>query len=152
MGCGSSTPVKEDTKLGKGTTAASHANLRTKDGSGRGPELDVGPEYKISGHLGAWHTELVQHRGASGRICRSCCKPLPSDVCAGRGGTGDTWSATDTRTGKLVAIKFIKRPMPKVLVQNIQREFTVGAVVVPPPPATVLASNGPCPAASPLPC
>jgi hypothetical protein len=44
---------------------------------------------------------------------------------AGRGGTGDTWAFLDTRTGKQVAIKFIKRPLPKLLLQNITREFTV---------------------------
>ena len=47
------------------------------------------------------------------------------DFIIGRGGTGDTWAFLDTRTGKQVAIKFIKRPLPKVLLQNIQREFTV---------------------------
>ena len=43
----------------------------------------------------------------------------------GRGGTGDTWLFKDIKTGKDVAIKFIKRPLPKVLHQNILREFTV---------------------------
>lgn len=43
----------------------------------------------------------------------------------GRGGTGDTWLFKDIKTGDPVAIKFIKRPLPKVLHQNILREFTV---------------------------
>jgi len=43
----------------------------------------------------------------------------------GRGGTGDTWCFKHVKSGDLVAIKFIKRPLPKVLLQNIQREFTV---------------------------
>ena len=44
---------------------------------------------------------------------------------AGKGGTGDTWAFKDTRSGEVVAIKFLKRPLPKVLVENIKREFTV---------------------------
>ncbi len=43
----------------------------------------------------------------------------------GKGGTGDTWLFKDLKTGEPVAIKFIRRPLPKVLVQNILREFTV---------------------------
>lgn len=43
----------------------------------------------------------------------------------GRGGTGDTYLFKDNQTGEPVAIKFIKRPLPKVLHQNILREFTV---------------------------
>lgn len=46
----------------------------------------------------------------------------------GRGGTGDTWLFKDVQTGEAVAIKFIKRPLPKVLHQNILREFTVRVV------------------------
>ena len=51
----------------------------------------------------------------------------PAAACAGRGGTGDTWAFKDLRTGEVVAVKFIKRPLPKVLLQNIQREFTVSS-------------------------
>ena len=47
-------------------------------------------------------------------------------VCsAGKGGTGDTWAFLDKRTGEQVAIKFLKRPLPKVLLENIKREFLV---------------------------
>lgn len=46
-------------------------------------------------------------------------------LLSGKGGTGDTWCFREKKTGTLVAIKFIKRPLPKVLLQNIQREFTV---------------------------
>ena len=45
--------------------------------------------------------------------------------CAGKGGTGDTWAFLDKRTGEQVAIKFLKRPLPKVLLENIKREFLV---------------------------
>jgi serine/threonine-protein kinase SRK2 len=45
---------------------------------------------------------------------------------AGKGGTGDTWCFKDLRNGEEVAIKLIKRPLPKLLLQNITREFTVG--------------------------
>lgn len=55
MGCGASTPVKDDPPKKpekKGTSAASHANLRSKEGSQRGPSLYVGPDYKKLKHLG----------------------------------------------------------------------------------------------------
>lgn len=43
----------------------------------------------------------------------------------GKGGTGDTWLCKNPKTQALVAIKFIKRPLPRVLMPNILREFTV---------------------------
>ncbi|KAI8101424.1 hypothetical protein M9435_001530 [Picochlorum sp. BPE23] len=43
----------------------------------------------------------------------------------GRGGTGDTWAFLDKRSGEEVAIKFLKRPLPKVLLENIKREFAI---------------------------
>lgn len=95
MGCGASTPVKEDTK-GKTTSAKKHQETRTQDSSQRGPTLNAGPHYKQMKHLG-------------------------------KGGTGDTWAFKDTRSGEVVAIKFLKRPLPKVLVENIKREFTIQA-------------------------
>jgi hypothetical protein len=45
--------------------------------------------------------------------------------CPGKGGTGDTWAFLDKRIGEQVAIKFLKRPLPKVLLENIKREFLV---------------------------
>ena len=51
MGCGSSTPVKENGKKAT-TTAAQHREQRMKDSSQRGPDLYVGPEYKKVKHLG----------------------------------------------------------------------------------------------------
>lgn len=53
MGCGASTPVKDEPpKKGKETSAASHANFRSKDSSQAGPSLYVGPDYKKLKHLG----------------------------------------------------------------------------------------------------
>lgn len=51
-------------------------------------------------------------------------------VCVGRGGTGDTWAFLDKRSGEEVAIKFLKRPLPKVLLENIKREFAVRYLAV----------------------
>jgi serine/threonine-protein kinase SRK2 len=50
-------------------------------------------------------------------------------VCAGvgKGGTGDTWAFVDKRTNEQVAIKFLRRPLPKVLLENIKREFLIQA-------------------------
>jgi len=45
----------------------------------------------------------------------------------GKGGTGDTWAFIDKRSGEQVAIKFLKRPLPKVLLENIKREFLIQA-------------------------
>ncbi|PRW57692.1 Serine threonine- kinase SAPK9 [Chlorella sorokiniana] len=45
----------------------------------------------------------------------------------GQGGTGDTWHFKDLKNGRDVAVKFIKRPLPKVLQTNILREFTIQA-------------------------
>lgn len=44
----------------------------------------------------------------------------------GRGGTGDTWLFKKA-DGEEVAVKFIKRPLPKVIMINILREFTIQA-------------------------
>lgn len=44
----------------------------------------------------------------------------------GRGGTGDTWLFREKATGDAVAIKLIKRPIPKVVMPNILREIRVG--------------------------
>ena len=43
----------------------------------------------------------------------------------GRGGTGDTWLYKDRVTGEEVAIKLVKRPVPKVLQPNLLREIRV---------------------------
>ena len=43
----------------------------------------------------------------------------------GRGGTGDTWLFREKATGDAVAIKLIKRPIPKVVMPNILREIRV---------------------------
>ncbi|CAL5218912.1 g658 [Coccomyxa viridis] len=45
----------------------------------------------------------------------------------GQGGTGLTYLAEDRKTKELVAIKLIKRPIPKVLEQNILREIVIQA-------------------------
>lgn len=45
----------------------------------------------------------------------------------GQGGTGDTWHFKDLSNGRDVAVKFIKRPLPKVLQINILREFSIQA-------------------------
>lgn len=44
----------------------------------------------------------------------------------GRGGTGDTHLYKEKATGELVAIKLVKRPIPKVLQPNLLREIKVG--------------------------
>ena len=43
----------------------------------------------------------------------------------GRGGTGDTYLFTDKRNNQPVAIKLIKRPIPRVILPNILREIRV---------------------------
>ena len=53
MGCGASTPVKEETKS-KPTSAKKHQENRTQDSSQRGPTLNAGPHYKQMKHLGTY--------------------------------------------------------------------------------------------------
>ncbi|KAK9806506.1 hypothetical protein WJX73_005212 [Symbiochloris irregularis] len=43
----------------------------------------------------------------------------------GRGGTGDTYLFKDKVTGEEVAIKLMKRPLPKVIMPNILREIRI---------------------------
>lgn len=45
----------------------------------------------------------------------------------GRGGTGDTYLFRDRATGEEVAIKLVKRPVPKVLQPNLLREIRVSS-------------------------
>lgn len=91
--------------------------------------------------------QILQPPSAQSHLCL-CLVDHP-----GRGGTGDTWAFLDKRTNEEVAIKFINRPLPKVLVQNIQREFTVRArsvqilavasscSFIPPPPLPFVSSQ-----------
>lgn len=44
----------------------------------------------------------------------------------GRGGTGDTYLFKDKQSGEEVAVKLIRRPIPKVIMPNILREIRVG--------------------------
>ena len=44
----------------------------------------------------------------------------------GRGGTGDTYLFKDKQNGEEVAVKLIRRPIPKVIMPNILREIRVG--------------------------
>ena len=50
----------------------------------------------------------------------------------GRGGTGDTYLFKDKATGEDVAIKLMKRPLPKVIMPNILREIRVGQLTLQP--------------------
>ena len=43
----------------------------------------------------------------------------------GSGGTGETWLYRERKTGELVAVKLIKRPLPLVVRHNALREITV---------------------------
>ena len=43
----------------------------------------------------------------------------------GKGGTGETHLYRERKTGQLVAIKLVPRPLPRVLHESILREITV---------------------------
>ena len=43
----------------------------------------------------------------------------------GEGGTGQTWLCRSSTTSKLVAIKFIKRPIPKIVLPMLMYEIKV---------------------------
>ena len=44
----------------------------------------------------------------------------------GKGGTGETHLYRERRSGELVAIKLVPRPLPRVIHESIVREITVG--------------------------
>jgi len=48
----------------------------------------------------------------------------------GKGGTGDTGLFKDLQSGEEVAIKLIRRPLPKVIMPNILREVTVSLALL----------------------
>lgn len=47
----------------------------------------------------------------------------------GKGGTGETWLYKDRVTGEEVAIKLMKRPLPRIIEPNIQREIRVSLLL-----------------------
>lgn len=49
----------------------------------------------------------------------------------GEGGSGETWLMEDADTGEFVAVKLIKRPIPKVLHEMILHEILVSCVRYP---------------------
>lgn len=130
-------------ETGPTTSAKKHNEMRTQDSSQRGPTLYVGPHYKQLKHLGTVGV-VIGIRVCSSRL-NNLLHPtvvwnarlllflydLPEYIYlyAGRGGTGDTWAFLDKRSGEEVAIKFLKRPLPKVLLENIKREFAVRHLV-----------------------
>ena len=66
-------------------------------------------------------------RGTAAAAARPRSNSRTAALPAGQGGTGDTWQFKELKTGRDVAVKFIKRPLPKVLQTNILREFTVSS-------------------------
>jgi serine/threonine-protein kinase SRK2 len=122
MGCASSKPVEE---VPKKTTAAEHHESRTKEGSQR-LGLELGPDYKLIQHLGEFFERCNANRRLRTLVCLATLSaPLRPSLSAGRGGTGDTWAFKHIPSGEDVAVKFIKRPIPKVLLPSITREFVV---------------------------
>ncbi len=57
------------------------------------------------------------------------CRPYANSVP--QGGTGQTLLYREKATGEQVAIKLIKRPIPKVIMPNILREITVSSSSMP---------------------
>lgn len=47
----------------------------------------------------------------------------------GKGGTGDAWLYKDRTTGELVAVKLMKRPLPRVVEPHIEREIRVSSLL-----------------------
>ena len=63
---------------------------------------------------------------------RRCClaPPRPAGIydvmkVLGKGGTGETWLCRDMKTDELLAVKLIKRPIPKPVVPMIMHEIQV---------------------------
>jgi hypothetical protein len=53
-----------------------------------------------------------------------CCDSSPSARLAA-GGEGETWLCKEKDTGREVAIKLVRRPIPKSITQIIQREIRI---------------------------
>lgn len=90
---------------------------KTKEHSGReGKDLKTSGSRKRSGQ-GETLREEVPDPGlySTHRAIKSL----------GKGGTGETWLYQDRVTGEEVAIKLMRRPLPKVIEPNIQREIRV---------------------------
>jgi serine/threonine protein kinase len=69
----------------------------------------------------------------------ACCTGLYEVIkVLGKGGTAETWLARDVKTEELVAVKLIKRPIPKLIVPMIMHEIQVSDA-----PGRAAASAGP---------
>jgi serine/threonine protein kinase len=99
MGCGASAPQTVDVKPQPSAASRQHRAEVPKPSPVKKPEQPVPDPGLVSTH------EAI--------------KPL------GKGGTGDTWLYKDRTTGELVAVKLMKRPLPKVVEPHIQREIRV---------------------------
>ncbi len=119
MGCGGSTPAKADDDRPPKPSPPQQAES---------PCLGLEDDYAFKQKLGQGKAPgKVQLSPSSctlsGNIpVRRC---FPSRYTTAAGGTGLTYLAEDRKTKELVAIKLIKRPIPKVLEQNILREIVV---------------------------
>ena len=82
--------------------------------------------------------EYIKELGKGGRWC-FCVDIHPQGLCRERagtlaaGGTGETFLYRDKQSGEQVAVKLIRRPLPKVIQANILREIMVRTVAGPLP-------------------
>ena len=129
MGCGGSTPAKEDVTA-KRSTQQQHPPQQPES-----PCLGLEDDYKFKQKLGQGNRIacaaciflLLALLSGRAHLCRSS----PDTIClADAGGTGLTYLAEDRKTKELVAIKLIKRPLPRVLEQNILREIEVSCLLM----------------------
>ena len=121
MGCSGSTPVKADLPTKRSDKQQQPQHVES-------PCLGLEDDYAFKQKLG--QGEASPHVQRAPSQCapfwqHTCGKMLRTNRGKAAGGTGLTYLAEDRKTKELVAVKLIKRPIPKVLEQNILREVVV---------------------------
>ena len=128
MGCGSSSPSKVD----DGRSATTRTETKPRPSAGETPrtkDIDVGLrdsfEYiKPLGQVMSCSFTTSERPSGERQVTLKDHVANERPLCL-QGGTGQTLLYREKATGEQVAIKLIKRPIPKVIMPNILREITV---------------------------
>ena len=112
MGCGASAPRVDEVK--PRPAAAAHP------AAPKVPCRGLCDTHEYIQELGKGEQQMAHLSRV--KVCLLAAADAP-DGCAG--GTGETFLYKDKETGGLVAVKLIRRPLPKVIQANILREIMV---------------------------
>lgn len=84
------------------------------------PDIRPSPDAVLSDAMAAFGWR-ERERGHDRLVCAQVRKML------GEGGSGQTWLCLDRRQRKSVAVKFIRRPVPKVMLPMLMHEIKVSS-------------------------